>query len=450
MNDTIAAQATAPGEGGVAILRISGENSVPILLQLFRPAGRKTVMPPPSHLMVYGHIMDGEEIIDECMAVLMRAPRSYTREDVVEFQVHGGSSVAQRVLALCLREGARLAEPGEFTRRAFLNGRIDLSQAEAVMQLIEARGESARREAMRQLSGGTASFIRTCADQLYAIQAGLAACIDYPEEISENEAIPAMEADIQRLIQTLLDACQEKAARMIREGLHVVLCGRPNVGKSSLFNALLGEEKAIVTQIPGTTRDRVEGTMHLDGCLISLTDTAGLRDTDDPVESIGVSRARKALMEADLRLMVIDSSMPLSEEDHALLHDLPAENTLLLLNKQDLPAVTDISILQTVLPGAEILAISALTPETLAPLKAKLLAKARVTDHLALTLPRHLDAARRAAQALQNALDTLHSTSLDMCTLDLDAAQSALAEITGDQVEESLLDRVFSTFCVGK
>ena len=449
MNDTIAAIATAPGEGGIAIIRISGESSERILQNLFQPL-KSHAFPLETHRLVYGHIHDGNEVIDECMAVIMRAPHSYTREDVVEFQFHGGTTIAQKILSLCLAQGARLAAPGEFTRRAFLNGRIDLSQAEAVMQLIQAHGERSRQAAVRQLQGGAGSFVRSCADRLYDIQAGLAACIDYPEEISEAEAVPDLHSRILSLAGMLEQACQEHAARLIREGLHVVLCGRPNVGKSSLFNALLGEDRAIVTHIPGTTRDRVEGTLHLAGTLITLTDTAGLRETMDPVESIGVARARKSLQDADLRLCVLDGSEALAEEDMQLLNELKSQDTVVLINKSDLPQVLDSTTIKSMLPQATVLTIEAQNPDSLDMLRSVLEQKASVNDALELTQPRHIDAARRAARALLSAAETLETEALDLCTTDLDTAQACLAEITGDQVEESLLDRVFSTFCVGK
>ena len=239
MSDTIAAIATAPGQGGIAIVRVSGDMAEDILRRIFRPVGGKH--PLPTHLLTYGYIVEDTERIDECMAVIMRTPKSYTREDVVEFQLHGGGCVAQKVLSLCLSSGARLAQPGEFTRRAFLNGRIDLSQAEAVMDLIAAQGEQSRKAAMRQLTGGASSFIRKAADELYAIQAGVAACIDYPEEISEEEAASDLAPRIAHLAKTLTDACDERAARLLQSGLRVALCGQPNVGKSSLLNALRGK-----------------------------------------------------------------------------------------------------------------------------------------------------------------------------------------------------------------
>ena len=442
--DTIAAIATAPGQGGVGIVRISGPEAEQVLSRVFRPARAAALV---SHMLTYGHVMDGAEAVDECMAVLMRAPRSYTREDVVELQLHGGTYLCQRVLALCLQNGARLAEPGEFTRRAFLNGRIDLSQAEAVMGLISARGEQARRAALKQLEGGASSFIRQAAEELYDLQAGIAACIDFPEEISEEEAAGHLRPRMLALADTLDNACDERAARIVSSGLSVALCGRPNVGKSSLLNALLGEERAIVTDVPGTTRDMVTGDITLGGSVIHLTDTAGQHDTDDPVERLGVERARRAAAQADVVLAVLDGSAAPTEDDLALLAQLKGMNAALILNKADLPARLTPEEAAALLPGAKVLSLSARDPATLQPLRAYLAEQAAVSDSLTLTQPRHLEAARRAASHLRQAAE---ADLLDFAAIDLQSAQAALGEITGDQVEERLLDRVFSRFCVGK
>ena len=445
---TIAAIATAPGQGGVAIVRLSGPEAEEILMRIFRPAA-KSITALTSHMLTYGHVYEGNAPVDECMAVLMRAPRSYTKEDVAEIQLHGGGYIAQRVLALCLVQGALLAEPGEFTRRAFLNGRIDLSQAEAVMSLIAAQGEQSHRAAMRQLKGGASSFIRKAADTLYEIQAGVAACIDYPEEIDEEEAAADMIPRAIALAEQIDAACNERAARILQSGLRVALCGQPNVGKSSLLNALLGEERAIVTPIPGTTRDMVTGDLILGGSVIHLTDTAGLHATDDPVEQLGVARARRAMEEADLVLAVFDMSRELDEDDRALLTALQGRNVLLVLNKADLSPLLAASDVTAML-DAPILTVSASDESSLAPLKAYLTEQAAVSDNLALTQPRHVEAARRAARHLRQAAETAHALSVDMASIDLQSAQLALAEITGDEVEERLLDRVFGMFCVGK
>ncbi len=446
---TIAAIATAPGQGGVSIVRMSGPESERILMHLFRPAQR-SLTALTSHMLTYGHVLDGEHPVDECMAVLMRAPRSYTREDVAEIQLHGSGYIAQKVLSLCLEQGAELAQPGEFTRRAFLNGRIDLSQAEAVMSLIAAQGVQSHAAAMRQLAGGASAFIRRAADTLYELQAGVAACIDYPEEIEEDEAAADLIPRAEKLADELDAACDERAVRILQSGLRVALCGQPNVGKSSLLNALLGEERAIVTPIPGTTRDMVTGDMTLSGSIIHLTDTAGLHATDDPVEQLGVARARRAMDEADLVLAVFDASRALDADDFALLDSLQGRKAAVVLNKADLPAVLTAADIAPHLNQAPVMTVSAADEGTLAPLKAHLAQQAAVSDRLALTQPRHLEAARRAARHLRSAADTARALTVDMASLDLQAAQLCLAEITGDEVEERLLDRVFGMFCVGK
>lgn len=445
-NDTIAAIATAPGQGGVSIVRLSGPLAEDILLRVFRPAKSA---PMQSHLLTYGHVLDGSETVDECMGVIMRSPRSYTRENVAELQLHGGGYTCQRVLSLCLRAGARLAEPGEFTRRAFLNGRIDLSQAEAVMGLIAAQGDKAHQAAMRQLQGGASAFIRQAADELYAIQAGAAACIDYPEEITEEEAASDLAPRILALANSLEAACNERAARIVTSGLTVALCGRPNVGKSSLLNALLGEDRAIVTPIPGTTRDMIAGDVCLGGSVIHLMDTAGLHATDDPVEQLGVARAENAIRQADVVLLVLDASQPLTSEDSALLDKLHGLNAALVLNKADLPPALTVQEVSPLLADAPVLTLSAQQPGTLESLKAYLSQQANLSDQLTLTQPRHLEAAHRAAAHLRQAASAL-DMAIDLAAIDLQAAQLALSEITGDQVEERLLDRVFSQFCVGK
>ena len=296
-HSTIAAIATAPGAGGIAIVRMSGPESGRILGEIFQPVSGKH--PLKSHLLTYGHLMgeDGERV-DECMAVMMYAPRSYTREDVAELQLHGGVYVARKALQLCYGAGARPAEPGEFTRRAFENGRIDLAEAEAVMGLISATGEKAARAAMRQLEGGASVFIRQAQERLYALAAGGEAALDYPEEVDEEEATRELAQGLEQVAGELEGACDERAARILESGLRVTLCGRPNVGKSSLLNALLGEERAIVTEVAGTTRDVITGEITLGGMNVRFFDTAGLHDSGDQVERIGMERAEKALRDS--------------------------------------------------------------------------------------------------------------------------------------------------------
>jgi tRNA modification GTPase len=448
-NDTIAAIATAPGNGGISIIRISGPEAENILCRVFKPAGGITQTPFESHRMLYGRLTDGSETIDECMAVLMRAPKSYTREDVAEIHLHGGDFVVRCGLELLLREGARLAEAGEFTRRAFLNGRIDLSQAEAVMDLISAQGEQAHRAAIRQMDGGAASFIRPLSDRLYELQAGLAACIDYPEEISDEEGAGMLRQGLEELIHKLDESIDEHTSRLLHRGLQTAIIGRPNVGKSSLLNALLEEERAIVTSVPGTTRDTIRGEMILNGIRIELTDTAGIRETEDPVERIGVERSESAWKNADLTILVLDGSSKLTKEDSRLLKGLTG-NAVIVINKADLPQVLSADDIRDIQPAAKQITISAKKPEMLQPLKDELKRQASVSDQTALTQPRQLDAAKRAAAHLKDALGTVENYTPDMAATDLQAAQEALSEITGDKADEKLLDRIFSQFCVGK
>lgn len=447
--DTIAAIATAPGLGGIGIVRISGPESVNILKKIFFPVNRNKSEEWESHRMMYGRITDGENILDECMAVIMHAPRSYTREDVAEIQSHGGTQVLHSILETVLQCGARLARPGEFTRRAFMNGRIDLSQAEAVMRLIEARGEQEQKAAIRQMTGGTADFVRKASDELYRLQAGLAACIDYPEEISDDEGAGALRDGLERLIRTLHSAVDERSSRLIHDGMQVTLFGIPNAGKSSLLNALIGQEKAIVTEIPGTTRDTVEGEMMLNGIRVYLTDTAGMRDTEDPIERMGVERSQRARQNADIAILVLDGSRKVTGEERAWIGQLN-DTDLVVVNKSDLTQITTEDTVRSIRPEVCCMTVSALDSGSLQPIRDYLRKSAETGDQMALTQPRHLDAVKRATGHLEDAVRTLAQWTPDVAATDLQAAQNALSEITGDRADEKLLDRVFSEFCVGK
>lgn len=438
--DTIAALATAQGEGGIAIVRISGDGAEGCLKALFRPGCAFE-----SHRMYYGHLWHEGQLLDECMAVLMRAPRSYTREDVAEIHLHGGSFVAGSVLKALYARGVRPASAGEFTRRAFLNGRIDLSRAEAVMALISAEGSRAARAAVRQLSGGVSSFIQTAQEKLLTLLSGVAAAIDYPEEITFEEAAGEMCAGALALAAELENACDERGARIAGSGLEVVLCGCPNVGKSSLLNALSREEVAIVTDIPGTTRDILRSDMLLSGLKVRFMDTAGLRSNTDTIESIGVEKAKKAVASADVAVVVLDASRPLQEQDEALLAQTADMPRIIVLNKWDLPHALNPRDFENAV------CVSAAKGQGIAQLEEKIVSFGAGAGESELTQERHMALAREAAAALRRAAETCEmGEAVDVAAVELNEALHLLGRITGDQVDEKLLDDVFSRFCVGK
>lgn len=449
MQDTIVGIATAAGEGGIAIVRISGENAVSLFEQVFVPFKRKP--PFESHRLMAGHVMNGSDAIDEAMGVVMLAPNSYTREDVCEIHTHGGSIAATEVIRLLIRRGARPAEAGEFTRRAFMNGRIDLMQAEAVMGVISARSTAAMKAEQRQLSGGQSQFIRQAQKQLKTLLAGLEAHIDYPDEIDEAEATQGLSQGLDALINKLQKAVDEKSARIIREGLHVALCGRPNAGKSTLFNTLLGEERAIVTDIPGTTRDVLEGSFTLDGVQVLLLDTAGLRESGDAVERIGVERAQNALHQADAALLLIDASKPLTDDERQLLVvEMPC-SCAVLLSKQDAGDQVTTKEVEALTAHRPVLSISALDGSGLETVKDYLRRFIRLPQELLLTHERHMQVAGEALGRLRQARDGLKNDQpLDLAAVDMHEALYLLGRITGDSVDEQLLDEIFSHFCVGK
>lgn len=438
--DTIAALATAPGEGGIAIVRISGPEAEQMLSALV-PAAHAW----ESHRMYYGHAVDQGETLDECMAVLFRAPRSYTREDVAEIHLHGGTWAAQSVLGALYRRGVRAAEPGEFTRRAFLNGRVDLSRAEAVMALISADGRRAARAAVRQLAGGVSAFIRDAQQELIGLLSGAAAAIDYPEEITLEEAAGQLEQGARRLADRLDSACDERGARIAEQGLEAVLCGRPNVGKSSLLNALARQERAIVTDIPGTTRDIVRAEVMIAGLRVHFSDTAGLREGADVIERIGVDRARQAIAGADCVLAVLNASQPLTDEDRQLLRDTENAPRIIVLNQCDQalalrPADFDRPVV-----------VSAVTGAGLAELENRVAAFGAGAGESALTQQRHMRLAREAARCLRTAADACaNGAPVDLAVIDLQQALQCLGRVTGEQVDEKLIDEIFSRFCVGK
>lgn len=447
--DTIAAIATARGVGGIAIVRVSGASASEILMEAFEPARGKKAFEPWK--MMYGHVTDASgEVLDEALAVLMPGPNSYTREDVAEVHCHGGDVAARRVLGRILELGARPAGPGEFTQRAFLNGRIDLSRAEAVMQLIGANSEAAARASVRQLEGGVSGFVREVCEKLLSLLALIEAGTDFPDEIDEKATAVQVSDEVRGILGELSRRCDPRAARLLREGASIVLAGRPNVGKSSLMNALLNQERAIVTDRPGTTRDVLTERISIGGVLAELSDTAGQRCTTDPVEQIGVDRARRAVDQADIVLVVVDASEALTDEDAALLRAADAR-TLVCLNKTDLAPVVTAAELRAQ-TGAELVEVSANTGAGMDGLLKAL--SARLSQNFSednLTVERHIRLAQEASEALQSSLDALEGGyPLDVVSLDLKRALSLLSEITAQNATETLIDQIFSTFCVGK
>jgi len=450
MRDTIVGIATAIGEGGIAIVRISGENAANLFTAVFHAAGHTA--PYQDHQLMYGHILDGlGQPVDEAMGVVMYAPHTYTCEDVCELHTHGGYAAVGTAMRLLVSLGARPAEAGEFTRRAFMNGRIDLSQAEAVMGVIGARSLAALKSEQALLAGGASRFIRQAQEKLIGLIAGVEAHIDYPDEIDEAEATHGLREGLAELILTLRQAVDERGARILREGLRVALCGRPNAGKSTLFNALLGEDRAIVTELPGTTRDVLEGNLTLNGINVQLMDTAGLRESDDVVERIGVKRARDAVAHADAALLLIDASEPMDTEELALLQSDMGCPTAVLLNKEDADPVLTIAQVEAATRHAPVLTLSAKTGQGMAQVRDYLAGLVKLPHEGMLTHERHMAAARQAAGLLQQALTALdEGVPLDVAALDLREALWVLGRITGESVDDKLLDEIFATFCVGK
>ncbi len=450
-DDTIVAISTPPGEGGVSIVRLSGPASAAILGRLFASARPGRLRP---RRLTLGRILDpGDgQPVDEVLVSFMPAPHTFTRQDVVEINSHGGAAPARRILELCLRAGARLAGPGEFTLRAFLNGRLDLAQAEAVLDVVRARTDASLRVAVGQLAGGLSARIRAARQTLLGAQAHLVASIDFPnDEIPEMDVAGALDAARRALADLLREADR---GIVYRQGARAAIIGRPIVGKSSLLNALLRVDRAIVTPIPGTTRDTVEETLNLQGIPLVLVDTAGLRaGAPDPIEQLGIARSRAALASADLALIVLDGSRPLEPADHevlALLEDKPA---LLALNKADQPA----QIAPGDLPaGRRVVAISALTGAGLPQLEAALVemilgGEIIAADDVLVSNPRHKAAIAGALESIAMAQrGHAEGTPADFLSIDLASALELLGEITGETAGEELLDRIFGEFCIGK
>lgn len=455
--DTIAAIATALGEGSVGIIRVSGPDSIRIADQIFR-SGKK-LEDAETHTLHYGYIVDPktDQRVDEVLVALMRAPRSYTTEDVVEVHCHGGIVVVQRVLQLVLAAGARLAEPGEFTKRAFLNGRIDLSQAEAIIDLIRSKTDTSMKMALKQVEGRLSSKIRSLRHTMIELLAHIEVTIDYPEHDVEDVAVRRIIRQGNEMldaINSLLETAH--TGRILREGIRTVIIGRPNVGKSSLLNALSQTERAIVTDIPGTTRDILEEQISIRGIPLQIIDTAGIRETEDVVERIGVERSRGALEEADLVLFMLDASRELTSGDRELLNQAEGKPAVIILNKLDLPRLIETDDIKQIAPASAIVEMSIKEGQGIEQLEKeveRLFLSGGIEGKEAAYVSnvRHISLLEKARQQLEDAVHSAEAgMTLDLVAVEIRDAWETLGEVIGEAVGEDLLDQIFSQFCLGK
>ena len=458
--DTIAAISTPAGEGAIAIVRLSGDDSITIADRLFKSISKKRLTEMPSHTIHYGHLIDPkkDQVVEEVMLSIMKGPKTFTKEDVVEINCHGGIVSVNRVLQLVLNNGARLAEPGEFTKRAFLNGRIDLSQAEAVMDLIRAKTDRAMNVALGQMEGRLSRLIRTLRQEILEILAHVEVNIDYPEYDDVEEMTHKMLAEkahfVREEIIKLLQTSQQ--GKILREGLSTVIVGRPNVGKSSLLNSLVHENKAIVTDIPGTTRDVIEEYVNVRGVPLRLLDTAGIRETEDIVERIGVERSRQVLKEADLILLVLNYSDPLTLEDENLFKVVEGMDVIVIVNKTDLPQEIDMERVKKLATDHKLVTTSLLEDRGVDELEeaiASLFFSGTIEsgDMTYISNSRHIALLNQALNAIEEAIEGVGmGTPIDIVQIDLTRAWELLGEVIGESVHESLIDQLFSQFCLGK
>ncbi|EIW17584.1 MULTISPECIES: tRNA uridine-5-carboxymethylaminomethyl(34) synthesis GTPase MnmE [Pelosinus] len=457
--DTISTIATAPGEGAIGIIRMSGSLTIKIAETFFRGINGKNAGQIASQQVAYGHIIDPDNglVIDEVLLLVMHGPKSYTREDVVEIHCHGGPVPMKKILALTLQYGARLSEPGEFTKRAFLNGRLDLSQAEAVMDIIRAKTDASLRMAVGHLSGALSDQIRKMRYEILRMIANLEATIDFPEEDIEvlaaqdvRAAVVLLLADINHLLLT------KETGRILREGLETVILGKPNVGKSSLLNALLKEKRAIVTDIPGTTRDVIEEFVNLSGVPLKIVDTAGIRETSDIIEQMGVEKAKEFVVTADLILLLLDASLPLSAEDREVLTMLSGKQAIVLVNKTDLPALLNLDEVYTYIADTKVLKISVMEGTGLAELEQMIVdmvygGEITQKEGAFLTNLRQANLLEQAKYHLEATIATIdEGMPSDCIVIDLKESWDKLGEITGDTVGEDIIDQIFTQFCIGK
>lgn len=449
MDDTIVSISTSLGVGAIAIIRLSGPKAIEIVNKIFKG---KDLTKVDSHTINYGYIKENDTIIDEVLVSIMRAPKTYTTEDVVEINTHGGIATTNKVLELCLTNGARLAEPGEFTKRAFLNGRIDLTQAEAVEDIITSTTDKSLNLSMNQLTGSLKKLITDTRKTMVNLMANIEVNIDYPEyEDAENITIPLLKEKLVPIKNKLSKLLEEsKNAKIIKDGIDVALIGRPNVGKSSLLNLFLEEEKAIVTNIAGTTRDIVEGQTIINGIKINFIDTAGIRNTTDEVEKIGVEKSKQMISKADLNILILNNNEPLTNEDKELLELIKTKPSIIFINKNDLETKLDLEQMPNVVQG------NTLSLEGIKDLKQKIieyfnLEKIEIKDATYLTNARQNALIKNTISYIDQALEDIETeVPVDMIEINIRAAWDTLGEIIGATYKDELLDELFSNFCLGK
>ncbi|HDP3121949.1 TPA: tRNA uridine-5-carboxymethylaminomethyl(34) synthesis GTPase MnmE [Staphylococcus aureus] len=456
--DTITSISTPMGEGAIGIVRLSGPQAVEIADKLYK--GKHLLNDVPSHTINYGHIIDPEskEVIEEVMVSVLRAPKTFTREDIIEINCHGGILTINRVLELTMTYGARMAEPGEFTKRAFLNGRIDLSQAEAVMDFIRSKTDRASKVAMNQIEGRLSDLIKKQRQSILEILAQVEVNIDYPEyddvEDATTEFLLEQSKEIKQEINRLLDTGAQ--GKIMREGLSTVIVGKPNVGKSSMLNNLIQDNKAIVTEVAGTTRDVLEEYVNVRGVPLRLVDTAGIRETEDIVEKIGVERSRKALSQADLILFVLNNNEALTQEDYTLYKVVKNEDVIVIVNKMDLEQNIDINEVKDMIGDTPLIQTSMLKQEGIDELEIQIRdlffgGEVQNQDMTYVSNSRHISLLKQARQTIQDAIDAAESgVPMDMVQIDLTRTWEILGEIIGETASDELIDQLFSQFCLGK
>lgn len=457
LEDTIAAISTPIGFSGIGIVRLSGDQSVSIIKKIFRPKSGKELNEYPNRSMIYGHIIDQEEnILDEVLVSIMLAPNTYTREDIVEVNCHGGIVSVRKILEAIINEGARLAEPGEFTKRAFLNGRLDLSQAEAVIDVINAKTDKSLKMSMRQLEGNLSKKISAIREGLLEILAHIEAGIDYPEYDIEEMTNEVMKAGVEESLESVRKLIiSSENGKMIREGIKTAIIGRPNVGKSSLLNALLGEERAIVTEIEGTTRDSIEEYINIRGIPLKIIDTAGIRDTDNVIEQIGITKTKAILEESDFVLLLLDGQRSLEKDDKELLKLVDDKKGFILINKVEKNQVLVKEEVQA-LSHMQVLEISILADVGIDQLKDQIYesissSNADGDPYEMVSNIRHIQLLKEAYSSLEDGLEGLDmGIPVEMLSVDIKNAWDALGKITGETVGEALLDEIFGKFCIGK